>query len=210
MRAKIYYPLILAAGLGLAFLLAAPVSAINYTDKNAQSFDYSPEDNQATPAIPQPTVTEEYEDAEIIDDPFYGIVVVSKQRWKNWVLRSVYLLLIDIALIMLVISLPKNDEYNIVISYLFLGASFVLAFWEFLCAVFLFRLNSASWLYIAPASFIMAGVFYLVLLKVKKFDVSLSELKESFQQMSTVNKEDARLTSVDGTPSDWPEVDFIK
>ena len=210
MSTKIYYPLTLAAGLGLAFFLSAPASAINYADKNAQSFDYSPEDNQATPVIPQSTITQEYEDAEIIDDPFYGIVVVSKQRWKNWVLRSVYLLLIDIALIMLVISLPKNDEYNIVISYLLLGASFVLAFWESLCAAFLFRLHSASWLYIAPAALIMGGVFYLVLLKIKKFDISLSELKESFQQMSTLTKEDARLTSVDGTPGDWPEVDFVK
>jgi len=200
----------LSAGLLLAVICAFPVLAIDYNDKNAQSFDYFPEDNQTTPSIAQPAVTDEYENAEIIDDPFYGVVVVSKHRWKNWVLRSTYLLLIDVALIMLIISLPKNDEYNIIISYVLLGASFVLAFWEFLCAVFLFRLNSASCLYIAPVSLIMGGVFYLLLLKIKKFDISLAELKSSFQQMNAVNTEDKRLLSVDGSPGDWPEQDFIK
>lgn len=191
-------------------LLAAPVSAIDYNYKSGQSFDYTPETNQTTPAIAQPSITSEYEDAEIIDDPFYGVVVVSKQRWKNWVLRAIYLLLIDIALILLIISLPKSEEYNIVISYVLSGASFVLAFWEFLCAGFLFRLGSASWLYIAPVSFIMGGVFYLVLLKIKKIDASLADLKESFQQINAVNKEDARLVSVDGNPGNWPDIDFLK
>ena len=208
MSAKIYYTL--AACLGLAFLLAAPVSAINYSDKNEQSFDYNPGTNQTTPEIAQPSITSEYEDAEIINDPVYGVLVLSKQRWKNWVLRAVYLLLIDIALILLIISLPKNEEYNIVISYVLSGASFVLAFWEFLCAVFLFQLHSASWLYIAPVSLIMGGVFYLVLLKIKNFDASLAGLKESFQQMKDDNKEDARLVSIDGNPGDWPDQDFIR
>ena len=196
--------------LGLASLLAAPVSAIDYNDKSGQSFDYTPKTNQTTPAIAQPGITSEYEDAEIIDDPLYGVVVVSKQRWKNWALRAVYLLLIDIALILLIISLPKSEEYNIIISYVLSGASFVLAFWEFLCAVFLFRLGSASCLYIAPVSFIMGAVFYLVLLKIKKFDTSLADLKESFRQMNAVNKEDSRLVSMDGNPGNWPDQDLIR
>ncbi|HAF95034.1 MAG: hypothetical protein A2X34_03135 [Elusimicrobia bacterium GWC2_51_8] len=191
-------------------LWAAPVLAIDYNDKNAQSFDYTPADNQTTPSIAQPTITSEYEDADIIDDPVYGVVALSKQRWKNWVLRAVYLLLIDIALVMLIIALPKTDEYTIITSYILSGASFVLALWEFLCAVFLFQLGSTSWLYVAPVSFIMGAVFYLMLLKIKKFDTSLEDLKKSFQQMNAVNKEDARLVSVDGTPGNWPDQDFIR
>ena len=86
----------------------------------------------------------------------------------------------------------------------------MLALWEFLCAVFLFRLGSASYLYIALVSFIMGAVFYLVLLKIKKYDAALAGLKESFRQVNAIDKEDARLASVDDAPGDWPDQDFIK
>ena len=199
----------MAVGLSLAAALAFPSSAIDYGDKNGQSFDYTPESGQSAPVIAQPMVTSEYEDAEIIDDPFYGVVVVSKQRAKNWALRAVYLLLADLALIFLIFSLPKTDEYNVMASYALSGASFVMAFWEFLCAFFLFRLGSPFWLYIFPVSVIMAVIFYVTLMNIKKHDVPPPGLEETARQMCADAKNGRRLDSVDPTPGTWPDQDFI-
>ena len=62
----------------------------------------------------------------------------------------------------------------------------------------------------APVSAATGAVGYIVLMKIKKYDVSLTELKESFKKMSAASHEDSRLVSVEGTPGDWPSEDFIK
>jgi len=138
------------------------------------------------------------------------VFMVSKSRWKNWVVRAVYLLIMDIALLVILLSLPKNEEHNIIIAYVLSGSGAILSFWVFLCALLLFRLHAPAWLMILPLSLVMAAVSYFVLMKIKRSDVSLTELKESFQKTSALSNEDSRLVSVEGQPGDWHDKDFIK
>ncbi|HBB67105.1 MAG: hypothetical protein A2X28_06815 [Elusimicrobia bacterium GWA2_56_46] len=199
-----------AAALTLAFFAASlPVSAQYGSEESQQAFDYNPAPAEM-PEVQQKTVSVDYADAELINDPVQGVFMVSKNRWKNWVARAVYLLLLDIALMVILLSLPKNDEHNIIISYVISGSSAVLSFWVLLCAWLLFRLHASAWLMILPLSLVMAAVTYLVLMKVKKSDISLTELKESFQRMSALSNEDLRLSSVEGRPGDWPDQDFLR
>ena len=136
--------------------------------------------------------------------------MVSKIRWKSWLARSVYLLIMDVALLVILLSLPKNEEQNIIVAYVLSGSSAILSFWVFLCAWLLFRLHAAAWLMILPLSLVMAAVTYIVLMKIKRSDVSLTELRESFQKMSALDNEDQRLVSMEGEPGDWPDNDFLK
>jgi hypothetical protein len=197
------------AALAFAWAGHLPAGAQFDTDKTQQSFDYNP-DAAETPKIQQGSVSVEYSDAELINDPVRGVFMVSKSRWKNWVARSVYLLIMDVALMVILMSVPKNEEYNIIIAYVLSGSSAILSFWVFLCAWLLFRLHAAAWLMILPLSLVMAAVTYVVLMKIKRSDISLTELKESFQKMSAMDNEDQRLVSMEGEPGDWPDGDFIK
>ena len=191
-------------------LFARPAAAQFDTDKNQQSFDYNP-DAAETPQIEKETVSVDYGDAELVtDDQLRGVYMLSRSRWKSWVERAVYLLIMDIGLLVILLSLPKSDEHNIIIAYVLSGSSAILSFWVFLCAVLLFRLHAAAWLMILPLSLVMATVAYIVLMKIKRYDVSLAELKESFQKMSALSNEDSRLVSMEGQPGDWPDKDFIR
>ncbi|KAF0126242.1 MAG: hypothetical protein FD189_978 [Elusimicrobia bacterium] len=151
-----------------------------------------------------------YEDAVIVEDPMRGTIIVSKYRWKNWVARAVYLLLINIALIILIISLPKNEEQNILISYFLSGAGFTLAIWVLFCALLLVKWGNAAAAMIFPLSLLMFVTSYIVLMRIKKSDISLAEIRESFKKMAGAKSEDQRLSSVYGKPGDWPDEDFIK
>ncbi|MDQ7773707.1 MAG: hypothetical protein RDU13_09295 [Elusimicrobiales bacterium] len=153
----------------------------------------------------------DYEDSIMIEDPMRGTVIVSKHRWKNWVARAVYLMLFNIALTIIILSLPKNEEQNILISYFLSGAGFTLAVWVLFCALLLVKLKSATSAMIFPLSLAMFVISYVVLMKIKKSDVSLAEIRESFQKMASGSgSEDQRLASVHGKPGDWPDEDFIK
>jgi len=153
----------------------------------------------------------DYEDSIMIEDPMRGTVIVSKYRWKNWVARSVYLMLFNIALTIIILSLPKNEEQNLLIAYFLSGAGFTLAIWVFFCALLLVKLGSAASAMIFPLSLAMFVISYIVLMKIKKSDISLAEIRESFQKMaSAAGSEDQRLASVYGKPGDWPDEDFIK
>lgn len=152
----------------------------------------------------------QYEDAVIVEDPMRGTIVVSKHRWKNWVARAVYLLLINIAITILIISLPKNEEQNILISYFLSGAGFTLAIWVLFCALLLVKWGNAAAGMIFPLSLLMFVLSYIVLMRIKRSDISLTEIKASFQKMAKAGTEDQRLASVYGKPGDWPEEDFIK
>ena len=195
--------------LALAWAGCLPAGAQFDTDKTQQSFDYDP-GGEETPQLQKESVSVEYADAELINDPVRGVFMVSKSRWKSWVARSVYLLIMDVALLVILLSLPKNEEQNIIVAYVLSGSSAILSFWVFLCAWLLFRLHAAAWLMILPLSLVMAAVTYIVLMKIKRSDVSLTELRESFQKMSALDNEDQRLVSMEGEPGDWPDNDFLK
>lgn len=199
-----------ALALAAAAYCAPAALAQANTPAEEQSFDYTPGAGEQTPKLEQSSTEATYEDAEIVNHPVYGTIVLSKHRWKSWVARALYLGIINIALIAIILSLSKTEEYNIIIGYILSGASLTVSFWTFLCAILLFQLNSASWLYILPVSAVTAGAGFLVLMKIKKSDISLTELKESFQKMRSAPHEDQRLASVDGSPGDWPDQDFMK
>ncbi|MDD5210732.1 MAG: hypothetical protein PHV36_15200 [Elusimicrobiales bacterium] len=190
--------------------LPAPARAQANTSLSEQTFDYNPDAGKEMPEIQQSIAETTFEDAEMINHPVYGTTMLSKHRWKNWVTRALYLALINIALIAITLSMARTSEYNLIISYILSGASFTLSFWTFLCAVLVFQLKSSAWIYILPVSAVTAGVGYLVLMKIKRSDVSFTELKESFQKMRSAAVEDSRLTSVDGAPGDWPDDDFVR
>lgn len=190
-------------------LAPAPAAAQMDTSKSEQTFDYN-----AAPAemkkIKKFAVETTYDDAEIINDPIYGTLVLSKHRWRSWVARAIYLTLVNIALLVIILSLSRTEEHNIIIGYVLSGISETLSFWVFLCAVLIFNLKAAAWIYLVPVSAATAAAGYAVLMKIKKSDISLSELKESFQKMRAAASEDPRLSSVSGAPGNWPDEDFLK
>lgn len=201
--------LLLAALLLAPALCPVPAAAQLGSRPEEQSFDYDPGAEQAE-KIQKPAAETTYVDAEIVNHSVYGTIIISKYRWKNWVYRSLYLTLINIALLVIILSLARNEEHNLIISYALSGMSHAVSFWTFLCAVLLFQLKASAWLYVLPVSAAtwLAGV--VVLVRIKRSDVSLSELKESFQKMNAASREDARLASIEGSPGDWPNEDFIK
>ena len=162
--------------------------------------------------IEKKAVSMDYSQVDIFDRPdLGGMIMLSKTRWKNWVARAVYISLINLLLIILIVSLPKDSEPNIIISYLLSGSSFMMSFWIFLCSTIIFRLKAVQIAVIfLPVAFILSAVTYFLLLKIKKSDISLAELKESFQKLNKTNAEDERLISVQGIPGDWPNEDFVK
>jgi len=194
----------------LFFTIAAPAVAQYGSKEELQTFDYTPGNNEEIKTQPQNTISIDYDDAELINDPVQGVFMVSKSRWKSWVARSVYLLVTYILLIMILISLPKNEEHNIIVSYVLSGAGATLSLWVLLCAWLLFMLNSRVWMLIFPLSLAMGTLTYVILMKIKRSDISLSELKESFQKMQALSKTDQRLISVEGDPGDWSDTDFLK
>ncbi len=204
----------LAAGLLLlalaSFLAPAMAPAQMGTSRAEQTFDYNPDDPGKAPELAKPVAEVTYEDAEMINHPVYGTIMLSKHRWKNWVARALYLVIINVALLVVILSLSKTEEYNIIISYVLCGSGATLSLWVLLCAILLAQLGARPWIYIGPISGVMVLVNYAVLLKVKRFDVSLSELKESFQKLRAASQEDPRLISVDGSPGDWVAEDFVR
>ena len=202
--------LALLTALALAGALApAPAAAQLGARPEEQSFDYDPgaaaaEKVKASPA----EVT--FEDAEIVNHPVYGTIVLSKYRWRNWVTRALYLTLINIALLAIILAMPRSDEVNLIVGYTLCGVSMTVSFWIVLCAVLILTLKAAAWTYVLPVGLVSGAVGYLVLMRIKKSDISLTELKESFQKMNAPATEDPRLNSVPGTPGDWPGDDFLR
>ena len=209
---KTFWTAALFIALALASALCPTRPAAQLGSKaEEQSFDYDPEaTGKETPKIQEFAAETTFEDAVMVNHPIYGTVMFSKYRWRNWVTRALYLTLINIALLAILISLSKTDEYNIIVAYVLSGASFAMSIWTFFCAILIFRLEANAWIYVAPVSAVTALISYIVLMKIKKYDVSLTELKESFKKMSAASHEDQRLVSVEGTPGDWPNEDFIK
>ncbi len=201
--------LVLAAAALAAVLVPSCARAQMGSSAEEQSFDYNPDDGSA-PQLEQPVAETTYDDAEMVNHPEYGTIMLSKHRWKNWVSRALYLALVNIAMLAIILSLSRADEHNLVIAYSLSGVSFTISFWVLLCAALLIKLKASAWLYVAPVSLALGAVSYAVLMKIKRTDISLAELKESFKRMHDVAQEDQRLSSVDGSPGDWPDQDFIK
>ena len=201
--------LLLSGGLALAALLPAPAAAQFGSRAEEQAFDYDP-GAEAAKKVQKSAAEVTFEDAEMVNHPVYGTIVLSKYRWRSWVTRALYLTLINIALLAIILSMPRNQEANIVLGYTLCGVSMAISFWTFLCAVLIFMLKAAAWTYVLPVALGLGAAGYLILMRIKKSDVSLSELKESFQKMNAASTEDPRLSSVPGTPGDWPGDDFLR
>jgi hypothetical protein len=202
----------LAAALAFPlFIWGLPAAAQFDTDRKQQTFDYDPDKTDAPgPRHEQGTISSDYADTEMITDPVDGVFLVSKNRWKSWVSRAVYLILLYLALIAVFFSLPKTEEANIIISYTLSGACAVISFWVFLCAWLLFSLNAPAWPFILVFSLLLGTGTYFLLMKLKRSDISLTELRASFQKMSDLTNKDQRLISIDGQPGDWSDKDFLR
>lgn len=201
--------LLFAAGLALAALLPAPAAAQLGSRAEEQTFDYDP-GAEAAQKVQKASAEITFEDAEMVNHPVYGTIVFSKYRWRSWVTRALYLTLINIALLAIILAMPRNDEVNLIVGYTLCGVSATVSFWIALCALLIFMLKAAAWTYVLPVALGLGAAGYLILMRIKRSDVSLSELKESFQKMNAASTEDPRLTSVPGTPGDWPGDDFLR
>lgn len=189
--------------------LSCPGAQVPATGQE-NAFDYMPESgDKAAPAAKQQTQAN-FADVKLIRTPEGGAIYVYKHRWKDWLERALYIILLNIAVLAILSSLPKNDEANIIISYFLSGVSFMLANWVLLCAILLLKDKSSYGVYVLPVSAALAAATYYLLMKIKKADVSLADLKDSFRQQSASDGSDQRLASVDGSPGDWPEQDFLK
>ena len=192
------------------FLFLAAAAHAQYGSKEElQTFDYNPDAAEEV-QIQKERISVDYSEADIITDPMQGVYLVSKNRWKNWVARSTYLFFIYAAFMVILLSLPKTEEYNMIMAYILAGSEAALSFWTLLCAWLLFRLDARAWLAIFPLSLAMGAATYMMVMKIKRYDISLSELKESFQRMRAMTSEDKRLVSVENGPGDWPDADFVK
>lgn len=153
----------------------------------------------------------DYSNAQIVDHSVYGVMILSLDRWKNWLVRSSIIVMVFATLVILFISIPKDSELNITLAYAITGAMFSVAFWETLAGWMLTRLSQNFYgSLIIGISFLMYAAFYVSLTKIKKTDLSFSSIKESFQKTSQLDKEDPRLIYVNGLPGDWEKEDFIR
>jgi len=159
----------------------APLAAQANTRLEEQSFDYDPDAGKVAPKLQPATVETTYEDAVIVNQPMFGTVIYSKYRWKNWVTRAFLLMLVIVALISIMLAIPKTEETSMLIAYTLSGASFAVSFWIFLCAVLLYQIDAGAWLYVLPASAASAIACYTVLMKIKQADIALDEYKESLK-----------------------------
>ncbi|MEW6013063.1 MAG: hypothetical protein AB1602_06660 [Elusimicrobiota bacterium] len=161
------------------------------------------------------TVEVEWGDrAEIIDHPVYGVIVLSKDRWKNWVFRSLIIIMAYLSLLIVILSIPKTSELNLIVAYILSGSAFVVSFWETLSGWMLTRLNSYKygWSFIL-ISIPMYLASYFAVIRVKKNDISYSQIKEEFKKMQQLNAdsyEDSRLLPISGVPGDWEDEDFVR
>jgi hypothetical protein len=131
------------------------------------------------------TVEVEWGDrAEIIDHPVYGVIVLSKDRWKNWVFRSLIIIMVYLSLLIVILSIPKTSELNLIVAYILSGSAFVVSFWETLSGWMLTRLNNYKygWSFIL-ISIPMYLASYFAVIRVKKNDISYSQIKEEFKKI---------------------------
>jgi len=177
--------------------------------KKANPFDYVPANGEKIEEAAKPTVVMNMSQVELTREPNGTVRYIYKLRWKSWLERALYLVLLNIGLLFLVSALPKSEEHNLIISYFLLGVSLLLAFWAFLCGILLLMIKSATGMYVMPAGAAMWAATYYLMMRVKKADGAIADVAGSFKGLAGQGA-DPRLASVDGSPGDWPEQDFLK
>lgn len=156
----------------------------------------------------------EWENAEIIDHPVYGVLVLSKDRWKNWVFRSLIVVMVYISLSSILLALPKSSEFNFIVSYVFCGSLFVMSFWLNLCGWMLMRLGilSYGWIFEFVSIPMYIGSYFMTL-RIKKYDISYAKIKDEIRKIKEdeiKNYQDPRLYAVSGVYGEWEDEDFIR
>jgi hypothetical protein len=151
--------------------------------------------------------------AEIIDHPVYGVIVLSKDRWKNWVFRSLVIIMIYLSMISVVLAMGKTSELGFAVSYILSGALFSISIWLGLSGWMLMRLNSYSygWSFVGVSVLMFVGS-YLSLLKIKNYDISYVKIREELKkinEMKNATIEDKRLVAINGEAGEWEEEDII-
>ena len=151
--------------------------------------------------------------AEIIDHPVYGVIVLSKDRWKNWVFRSLVIIMIYLSIISVVLAMGKTSELGFAVSYILSGALFSISIWLGLSGWMLMRLNSYSygWSFVGVSVLMFVGS-YLSLLKIKNYDISYVKIREELKkinEMKNATVEDKRLVAINGEAGEWEEEDII-
>ena len=151
--------------------------------------------------------------AEIIDHPVYGVIVLSKDRWKNWVFRALIIIMVYLSMISVVIGMGKSSELGFAVSYILNGSLFAISIWGGLSGWMLMRLNSYGygWSFVGVSVLMLIGS-YISLLRIKNYDISYLKIKEELKkmaQMKEITQEDLRLTAVRGEAGEWEEEDII-
>jgi|GEM_PF-1383441 len=133
-----------------------------------------------------------------------------KNQWVHWVMRGASVVCFDIALMFLLMFLPKKENFLMAFMYVVSGASFMLCFWVFSCAVVIARQN-------IPAAAVCLGVSALMyvwlFLNMRRLRVADAALAANINKLNSGEDEaeiDQRLAKIDCTPSNWPDSDFMK
>lgn len=156
----------------------------------------------------------EWENAQIIDHPVYGVLILSKDRWKNWIFRSLIVVMVYITLASILLALPKTHEFNFIVSYIFCGALFVISFWLNLCGWMLMRLGVEryGWAFEAVSIPMYLGAYFMTL-KVKKDDISYAKIRDEIKRLreeELKNYQDPRLYAISGEYGEWEDEDFLR
>jgi len=180
------------------FIILCPLFAVKSVCEEAKL----PEEYQ------KKVLTYDFNNAEIIHDGIYGTIVLSKDRWKNWVARGITILSAYVIVLIIILSMPKKNEFELAICYWLSGVMFALSLWESLSGWLLFNINKPDYGYIfAFVSLFMYLFSYMILMKVKKSDVVNIGKKEVNIEKEIENP---ILSSVDNAPSKFEKEDFIK
>lgn len=206
-----FYSALALCLLGALPRLCPPVMA--QEESQANPFDYTPEGTAAPAeqaARPKQVTDIDLNEIEVIKDPKYGTSYRAKNAWKNWAERATELALLNLGVIALLFFMPKTEEHNLIICYFMTGVSFVLAIWVLFCGVAFITLKTDLWMYAVPASAVLTALTWMALARIKKADVSMTEIKSAFARTTEGGSDDRRLSAVDGKPGNWPEQDFLK
>lgn len=156
----------------------------------------------------------EWENAQVIDHPVYGVLILSKDRWKNWVFRSLIILMIYVSVASITLSIPKTSDINFAASYILCGALFVISFWLTLSGWMLMRLENYKygWIFVTVSLPLYLGS-YMITMVIKNKDISYEKIKDEIRRLKEEemkNYEDPRLYAISGEYGEWEDEDFIR
>lgn len=194
----------------LLLALAAPAAAQSpAAPGQGNPFDYTPAEPGAAEEKPKPSLIVNPDEVEVSTHPTRGIIYTPRNAWRLWIERSIYIGLLNVALIAALFFIPKKDEQNLIIAYFMAGVTLTMNFWLFLCGLLFIKLGRPYWLHTIPASALMAGATYAAIMRIKKADISMSEVKSVFARAGD-GATDPALAGVDGSPGSWPDEDVLR